>query len=202
MIHSEKFNKEYFTSGAYENYQEFVAEWVAPMAKRIYQVLQNKSGAKILDVGCGFGGLIAELQNRYGFNVKGLEHSSYAMQKADSLVKKKIKKGNILKSPFKKDSFEAVICFDVICYFDRKEIDKVIKNLVDLSRTYIFFSSIYRHSQNASQTYNPDPLRLTVLSKKEYINLFSRNGAIFVKGFYEDNGGETLIFRKRKKIYS
>ena len=196
MIPSKKFDKKFFTLGAYKNYKEILFEWVVPMAKRIYQILEDKPSAKILDVGCGYGNLIAELQNKYNFWVEGLEYSSYAIRKAHSSVRKKIKKGSILKLPFKKNSFDIVVCFDVICYLTLKETKKAIKNLVDASRGYIFFNSIYRHSQDASQKKNPDPLRITVLSKKEYINLFSQNGAKFIKSFREENGGDTLVFKK------
>lgn len=196
IIPSKKFNKKFFTSGAYKNYKEILSEWVAPVAKRIYLILKNKPSAKILDVGCGFGDLIAELQNKYNFSVEGLDRSSYAIRKAQPSVRKKIKKGNILKLPFKENNFDVVVCFDTIYYLTLKETKKAIKNLVDVSRDYIFFNSIYRHSRDASPKYNPDPLRITVLSKKEYINLFSQNGAKFIKSFREENGGETLIFQK------
>lgn len=196
MIPARKFNKKFFSSGAYKNYQEILSEWVGPMAKRIYQLFQNKPEAKILDVGCGFGDLLAELEKKYNFEVAGLEYSSYAIKKADSRIKKKIKKGSILAPPFRKNSFDLVICFDVIYYFDYQETIKVIKNLINLSRGYIFFNSIYRHSPEASQKHNPDPLRKCLLSKKEYIDIFFQKGARLVKGFREANGGETLIFRK------
>lgn len=199
MIPGRKFDKNFFSSGVYENYPALLDSWVGPVAKKIYQILKNKPAAKILDVGCGFGTLLAELQDKYHFRVAGLEHSPYAVRKAPISVKKKIKKGSILKLPFKKNSFDAVICFDVIYYLNLGETAKAIKNLVDVSQNYIFFSSLYRHSRETSQKYNPDPLRVTVLSKKEYIDIFSQNSAKLIKSFYEENGGNTLVFRKIQK---
>lgn len=199
MIPCEKFDRKFFSSGVYKNYKELLAQWVGSVAKRIYRILENRPAAKILDVGCGFGDLIAELQDKYNFEVAGLEYSPYAIQKSLASVKKKIKKGSILKPPFKKNSFDVVVCFDVIYYFTLKETKKAIKNLVDVSRAYIFFNSIYRHSRDTSQKHNPDPLRKTVLSKKEYIDLFSQSGAKFIKKFYGENGGDILVFRKIKK---
>jgi len=196
MIPSRKFNKKFFTTGAYQNYKEVLIEWVPPVAKRISKIIKDKSIVKILDVGCGFGTLLAELQNKYHFLVEGLDFSSYAIQNADPSVKTKIKKGNILKLPFKKDSFDVVICFDLIYYFTFEETKKAIKNLVNLSRKYIFFNSIYRHSIESSQKHNPDPLRLTTLTEKEYIFLFSQNGAKLITKFYGENGGNILVFKK------
>ncbi|MDP2664094.1 MAG: class I SAM-dependent methyltransferase [bacterium] len=196
MIPDKKFDKKFFTSGEYKNYKEILSWWVKPVARRIYSVLKNKPTAKVLDVGCGFGDLIAELQDRYNLSVEGLDCSSFAVKKACSSVRKKIKKGSILKLPFKKNSFDVVVCFDVIYYLTLEETKEAIKNLIDVSNDYIFFNSLYRHSREASQKINPDSLRITVLSKKEYINLFRKNRARIVGSFREDNGGQTLIFKK------
>ncbi len=196
MISGKKFDKKYFTSGTYKKYKEILSQWVKPMAKRISQTLKEKPSARILDIGCSFGALLAELEKRYHFSVVGLEPSSYAIKKAHPLVRAKIKKGNILKLPFKKNSFDLVVCFDVVSYLTLGETIKAIKNLINVSRGYIFFSSIYRHSINASQKHNPDPLRLTALSEKEYSAIFFRDGAKFIKRFYGENGGDVLIFKK------
>jgi len=197
MISGKKFDKKYFATGSYEDYKKILDGWVRPIARRIYQILKDKPSAKILDVGCSFGNLLAELQDKYHFLVTGLEYSSYAIQRAQPSVKIKIKEGSILKLPFKKgNSFDAVVCFDVVCYLTPEETVKAIKNLIDVSRGYIFFSSIYRHSNEASQKINPDPLRRATLSKKEYIGIFSKYGAKFIKKFYGENGGDVLVFKK------
>ena len=197
MIPIGKFDKKFFTSGAYKNYKNILAEWIKPVAKRIYKLLGSDSPKKVLDVGCGFGDLLVELKNNYNFSVEGVECSSYAIRKSRPSVRRKIKKGSILKLPFKRDSFDLVVCFDVIYYLTPKETVRAIKNLIKVSRNYIFFNSIYRHSKDASQKHNPDPYRITVLSKKEYIDIFSKSGARLIKKFREENGGETLIFKKK-----
>lgn len=197
MISGKEFDKKFFTSGSYHNYKKILGEWVKPMARRISNLLKDESSPKILDVGCGFGDLIAELQDRYNFSVAGLEVSLYAIKKACSSVRGKIKEASILKLPFKKrNSFDVVVCFDVVCYLTPEETAKAIENLIDVSRGYIFFSSIYRHANEASQKRNPDPLRRATLSKKEYVDIFSKNGARFVKKFYGENGGDVLVFKK------
>ena len=196
MISGKKFDKKYFSSGSYNNYEKILTQWVKPEAKRIYQILKDKPSAKILDIGCGFGNLLAELQDKYHFLVTGIEYSPYAIQRAQSSVKSKIKKGNILRSPFKKNNFDLVVCFDVVPHLTLEETKRAVKNLVSVSRNYIFFSSIYRHSIYASQKLNPDPLRLTTLSTKNYINLFSKNGARLIRKFYGENGGDILVFKK------
>jgi 2-polyprenyl-3-methyl-5-hydroxy-6-metoxy-1,4-benzoquinol methylase len=218
MISGKKFDKKYFSSGSYCNYKEILGGWVKPIARRISNLLdeatasspkadsvkmrrgliamRQASSPRVLDVGCGFGDLIAELQDRYDFSVVGLEVSPYAIKKASPSVKSKIKGGSILKLPFKKNNFDVVVCFDVVCYLTSEETVRAIKNLIKVSRGYIFFSSIYRHANEASQKINPDPLRRATLSKKEYVDIFSKYGARFVKKFYGENGGDVLIFKK------
>lgn len=198
MILGKSFDKQYFSSGTYKiyKYKEMLDEWVGPMAKRIAKTLKDRKKVKVLDVGCSFGNLIAELQDKYGFEVKGLEYSAYAIKKALPTVRRKIKEGTILNPPFKKNSFDAVVCFDVVCHLPKEEVARAIKNLIVLSRHYIFFASIYRHSMWTSQKINPDKLRVTTLSQKEYIDIFSANGAKFVEKFYGGNGGEVLVFKK------
>ena len=196
MILAERFDKRYFSSGVYKNYKDILAEWVGPVAKRISRLLKNKPTSKILDVGCGFGNLIAELQNKYHFQVEGLEYSSDAIKRADQTIRKKIKNGSILKLPFQKNSFDVVVCFDVVSYLTLEETAKAIKNLVKVSKNYIFFSTVYCHSIWASQKLNPDKLRVTTLSQKDCINLFSQNRARFIKKFYGENGGDILVFKK------
>lgn len=198
MISGKKFDKKYFTSDSYHNYEEILGGWVKPIAKRISNILRDKPSPKILDVGCSFGDLIAELQDRYKFSVAGLEVSPYAIKKACPLVKTKIKEGSILKLPFEKNNFDVVICLDVVCYLTQEETARAIKNLVEVSRGYIFFSSIYRHANEASQKINPDHLRIATLSKKEYADIFFKYGAKLIKKFYGENGGDVLVFKKNK----
>ena len=196
MISNKKFDKKFFTSGRYKNYKEILSWWVKPVARRIRRVLKGKKSARVLDIGCGYGDLLAELQDKYNFSVQGIDPSPYAVKKARPSVRKKIKKGSILKLPFKKNSFDVVVCFDVIYYLTLEETKKAIKSLVNVSRGFIFFNSLYRHSPEASQRINPDSLRITVLSKKEYIDIFRKNEAKLIGSFREDNGGQTFVFKK------
>lgn len=165
------------------------------VARKINKII-GKEPVKILDVGCAHGYLIAELQNKYNFSVSGVDASFFAIRNAERSVKKKITRGNILKLPFKKNNFDAVICLDVINYLKTEEVSDAIKNLVNISRDFIFFGAIFRHSWTASQKWNPDKLRNSALPKKEYVNIFRKNRASFTKIFDGGNGGSILVFRK------
>ena len=192
---NKNFDKKYFSSGSYKNYKKEAERWVPKVARKIRRIIGNEP-AKILDVGCAHGYLIAELQNKYGYEVRGIDYSQYAVKNSEKSVREKISQGDILKLPFKKDEFETVICLDVINYLREEEIPKAIQNLVNVSKKYIFFGAIFKQAWTASQKQNPDKFRQSVLSKKEYIGIFKQYKAKFVKSFDGENGGAILVFKK------
>jgi len=194
---SEKdFNRQYFNSGSYKNYKKEADRWVPKTARKINKII-GKAPAKILDVGSAHGYLIAELQNKFGHVVRGVDYSAYAVKNSEISVRKKIAQGNILKLRLKKNNFDVVICLDVINYLKSEdEVSSAIKNLVNIAKKYVFFGAIFKNSWTASQKWNPDKLRKSVLSKKEYSEIFKKNGAKLAESFDSENGGMILVFRK------
>lgn len=190
-----KFDKEYFNSGSYKDYRKEAARWVPKTARKINKIV-GKRPAKVLDVGSAHGFLVAELQNKFGYVVQGVDYSAYAVKNSEISVRKNIVRGNILNLPFKKNNFDAVICLDVINYLEENEIPKAIQNLVSVSKKYIFFGAIFKYSWTASQKWNPDKLRKSVLSKKEYSGIFKKSRAKLAESFDGENGGSILVFQK------
>jgi len=195
-MHKKDFGKKYFSSGSYKNYKKLADTWVPIVARRINKIIREKK-AIILDVGCAHGYLIAELQNKYGYAVQGIDFSHYAVKNSDKSVWKKIKQGNILKLPYKKNQFDVVICLDVINYLGKDDVSLAIQNLARLTRGYIFFGAIFASAWTASQKLNPDKFRKSVLAKKKYIEMFEKNGVKLIQSFDGDNGGSILVFEKK-----
>jgi len=194
------FDARYFSSGGYDEYQEDVASWIGSAARYIHRLLRNAWDPTVLDVGCAHGFLLAVLQNQYGIRVRGLEYSDYARRTAEPSVKRRIKRGNVLShGSFPRNSFDVVVCLDVFGHLRIEETQQAADNLVHWTRRFILFSTLYRHSPQASQEVNPDPFRITTLSQKEYKTIFRKAGARFVKKINFGNGGEVLVFKKRKK---
>ncbi len=74
---------------------------------------------KILDAGCGQGLLVKEFQKR-GYNIVGL----------DTFYENEfVKKGDILNSNFKEDTFDLILCLDVIEHFQLSQQEILIKEL-------------------------------------------------------------------------
>lgn len=193
------FGRKYFSTGSYKEYQKEIERWVPPLAKKISKTVKIPE-ASILDVGCAQGYLIAELHNRYKYSVRGIDFSAYAVKKCEPSVRYNISQGNILNLRFQKNQFDVVICLDVINYLEKDEVSKAIENLAKVSKKYIFFAAIFKHAWTASQKWNPDKFRKTVLAKKEYIDIFQKNGANLIEIFDGGNGGSILVFEKRGKI--
>jgi SAM-dependent methyltransferase len=193
---NKNFGKEYFNTGSYEEYEKEAERWVPKTARKIDRIIGN-GPAKILDVGCAHGYLIAKLQNEYGHHVRGIDYSCYAVKNSENSVRKNISQGDILRLPFKKNNFDAVICLDVINYLGEDKIAPAICSLVNISKKYIFFGAIFKHSWTASQKWNPDELRKSVLAKKEYADIFKKIGAKLAGSFDGENGGSILVFEKK-----
>jgi SAM-dependent methyltransferase len=193
---SKNFDKEYFNSGSYEDYKKEAERWVPKTARKINKIV-GKRPIKVLEVGCAYGYLIAELQDKYGHFVRGIDFSDYAVKNSQISVRKKIIQGNILRLPFKKNNFDSVVCLDVINYLEDNEISAAIKNLVNIAKEYVFFGAIFKYSWTASQKWNPDKLRKSVLSKKKYAEIFEKNGMKLAEEFNGENGGAILVFKKQ-----
>lgn len=75
---------------------------------------QLKKTAKILDAGCGTGGTSMFLKKKRYTNVFGIEISPEALAYCKKRGIKNINLGSITKLPYLKESFDAVICMDVL----------------------------------------------------------------------------------------
>lgn len=76
----------------------------------------GKAGAKGLDMGCGTGHYIKKM-SKYGFKMSGFDLSKRMTEQAKKRnkdIKSRIKPGNILKIPFKKEKFDFAYCINVM----------------------------------------------------------------------------------------
>lgn len=80
--------------------------------KHIQELLKRKSDSLILDFGCGGGALLTEL-TEYG-NVIGLENSRLALTYCQDRGQKNLVLNDGHKLPFKNNTFEIVVCLDVL----------------------------------------------------------------------------------------
>lgn len=84
--------------------------------------LKTKKNLKILDAGCGTGAVLSYLQN-YGQTI-GIDISNEALKYAKQIGQ--VQKGDVTSVPFKDDSFDLVVCLDVLYHLWVKDYQKAL----------------------------------------------------------------------------
>jgi SAM-dependent methyltransferase len=98
--------------------------WSLAAFQRVAQWLPSNRSAAVLDVGCGYGAMLATLK-RVGFtNLTGVDRSeSQVLAAKTSCVEARVIHGDLLEFlRHHKSAYELIICFDVIEHFDKTEI--------------------------------------------------------------------------------
>jgi len=125
-----------------------------------------------LDIGCGPGYLIKYLR-KLGIDAYGLEISSHAVKLANDEIKPFIKKGDIVKLPFKDNYFDLVVSYDLLEHLERDKIYKGVIESIRVSKKYILHKVYTRENHWISLTHDKDHSHLSVFSKNFWKNMFS-----------------------------
>jgi len=89
--------------------------WYRALHTRIADALDGISG-RVLDAGCGTGGLLARLRGQPGVTLYGLEYDAAAAPRAAAKSAARVVRGSINALPFADASFAAVVSADVLCH--------------------------------------------------------------------------------------
>ncbi len=108
--------------------------------KVMFAVLKQVKPVKILDVGCGEGFTLVNLnRNKIGKVYEGIDNSRDALKLGKRMYPKlEIKYGSIYKLPYKDNSFDLLICTEVLEHLDEPE--KAIAELRRVTSKYVIFS--------------------------------------------------------------
>lgn len=103
---------------------ELTHPWYLATRKLLIQCLKKylKKNSKILDAGCGTGGTILALRQNGYRNIYGVDKSKEALAYCRKRKLRNVSYGNVNKLNFKKNSFDAIICLDVLYH---KEVNAV-----------------------------------------------------------------------------
>jgi len=108
--------------------------------KKVFQILEKTEVNSILDVGCGEGFTLSRLKmKKIGKKLEGIEYN----KKAIALSKKeypglKIRQGSIYELPYKNNSFDLVLCTEVLEHMQSPE--KALNELIRVSKKYLLLS--------------------------------------------------------------
>ena len=89
--------------------------WYRALHARILDALRGTSG-RVLDAGCGTGGLLARLRENPALQLHGLEYETTAARRAAAKSGAAVVQGSVNTLPFADASFAAVVSADVLCH--------------------------------------------------------------------------------------
>lgn len=133
--------------------------------------LDNNS--KILDLGCKKGFIMKDLKTLLpGAKVYGIEDHKYPIKNAEKEIKKNIIFSNYYEVPFKKNYFDLVIGFSSIYKYNFHDVVKTIREINRVSRKSFLTVASYSNKKEKEIFDKWTLLGTTILSKKEWIELF------------------------------
>lgn len=181
--HFDNFDETYYTTDGYDDYLTRFKEEGNDLVSRLIKVIEPDSSWYFLDVGCGMGGTILALRE-LKYKAWGIETSSFCLER--SPAKNWMKAGNVCKLSYKDNSFNVVICMDVLCYLNKQKAIQASKELVRVAKHYLYIESVCKGSPNSNQRLNPDLLRKDrdLLTKNELKRMFENNDTLFLKPLY------------------
>jgi ubiquinone/menaquinone biosynthesis C-methylase UbiE len=99
--------------------------------KAILSMIPDKNYDDVLDIGCSTGILTQKLYNLKIKNLTGIDISETAINKASDFKPIKFEIGSLPSLKYNDDSFDLVVCSDVLWYFDKVNIEK---SLIEIKR--------------------------------------------------------------------
>jgi SAM-dependent methyltransferase len=111
--------------------------WYKILHGRVLAAIQKQFGSRtnirVLDAGCGTGGLLSYLRERGYTNTEGLDGSADAVafcHKRDLNVSQlNLLNLNIWQPDVTAEAFDVVVCDDVFCYFNNEQLSGVVREL-------------------------------------------------------------------------
>ena len=108
--------------------------------KTLLGLIKERQVDSILDVGCGEGFTLNRFsENKVGKKLEGIEYNKSAIQLGQKIYPNiKIKQGNIYSLPYEDNSFDLVLCTEVLEHLEEPK--KALKELVRVSKKYLVIS--------------------------------------------------------------
>ncbi len=152
-----QFGKDYWDGDRRFGYggYHYDGRW-ASAAQKIVDHYGLKSGSRVLDVGCGKGFLLFELQKLVpGLDVRGIDLSEYAILHSKEEIRNKLSVGHARKLEFKDNEFDLVISITTLHNLEIAELFQALKEIARVSRKdgYICVESYRTEAEKANLLY-------------------------------------------------
>jgi 2-polyprenyl-3-methyl-5-hydroxy-6-metoxy-1,4-benzoquinol methylase len=133
-----RFDRRYFESVAYREIADSQRN-----RKRLQEITSHKKGGKLLEVGCGQGGLL-RLASRH-FDVHGIDISSYAIACIKPTFGDQVWRGDVENGSFSAAHYDVILAFNVLEHLE--DPGAVIKRIYDsLTDGGVFVGSVPNNS--------------------------------------------------------
>jgi uridylate kinase len=170
---------------------------LAALYRALYLKLQFNPKT-LLDVGCGTGELVCLLR-KLGVDARGVELSKDALEMSKEEVKPFLKQGDIEKIPFKSNSFDMVVSFDVLEHIERSNLQKVINETVRVAKKNILHKIYTQENWFLNCLHGEDPSHVSVFAHGFWERLFikTKNVAVARKFFRLPSFLESIYLLKK-----
>lgn len=151
----------------------------------LYQLTLNnlniKDGDSILEIGFGNGRFFSDL-NKRGTNliIRGIDHSSEMVTEAiinnkalHQTGRLQLSVGTSLSMPYEKDSFDKIICINVIYFWEDPELH--LKEIFRILKPGGYFYTGFRPKSNLSK-FSFSKFGFTLYHESEWIDILKKNG--------------------------
>lgn len=116
-----------------------IAQWhLRSVMEAIYQLIAQTGGASVLDAGCGEGFVTDYLARRdSSLRLTGVDRSRKAIAYAEDMFgeRARFRMGNLYKLPFSDNSFDVVLCSEVLEHLD--DADLATRELIRVARRHV-----------------------------------------------------------------
>jgi predicted TPR repeat methyltransferase len=174
-----EYDKEYYTTG---NYTDYLQRKFAVLAKDLIDLLKLEPFHKVIDFGCGYGGLIQELHDMGYSKVYGTDISNWAIEYGRGVFPDIADRLHYYNRNLLSGGKDYVLLLDVLEHMPVYEVEFVLKlAAADLSDSLLARVPV---SANEGQKYvlevsNNDLSHINCHCRKWWLDLFSESGYIF-----------------------
>jgi len=129
----------------YGGYNYIPGRW-APVAQRLVEHYNLQPGSKVLDVGCGKGFQLFELtQALPGLQVRGIDISEYALERAHPQIKSCLDLGTAAQLPYEAKEFDLVFSVNTLHNLSNKQLDCALKEMERVGKQKYLCVEAYRN---------------------------------------------------------
>lgn len=124
---------------------------------------------RVLDVGCGPGALVYFL-HELGVDVHGVDYSEHCQRMAPEPIRDRVSVASIVDDPvFPDDSFDLVICREVIEHLTILQARRLVANMCRISSCFVYVTTRFHPSPagllDVTTQFEVDPTHITLMNK-------------------------------------